>query len=84
MLLAELSNAQKMESLDYPIAALAFVWGVVCLANRKKQAARRLERVSKGELTEAESSKRGRLLTQGGYTLVAIGFGVAISHYLSN
>jgi len=76
--------AAQMEFFDLPMAGLFLAGGVVALAIRKQQAAARLERVKNGEMTEELARKRNRDLSLSGYAFVALGLGIAISHFLSN
>jgi len=83
MLLAATSSANQMALFDIPMAIAAVVGGVAFLSMRKQQAAARAERVRRGEMTEQLARKRNRELLLGGYTFIALGLGIAISHYLS-
>jgi hypothetical protein len=77
------SSAEQMAMFDVPMAIICVIGGVMTLSIRKQQAAARLERVKKGEMTEAVAKRRNRDLSLSGYTFIALGFGIAISHYLS-
>lgn len=83
MLFAATSDPTGMSVFDVPMALMFFVSGVVMLALKKQQAAARLERVKKGEMTESEAKKRNRDWSLIGYTMIVLGLGLTISHYLS-
>jgi hypothetical protein len=83
MLFIAISDAAKIRMFDIPMACMFFVSGVVFLGLRKQQATARLERVRKGEMTEAEAKKRNRDWSLSGYTMIVLGMGLAVSHYLT-
>lgn len=83
LLLTIISDPTGMSIFDIPMAVMSFLGGVVVLGLRKQQATARFERVRKGELTESEAKKRNRDWSLSGYTFIALGLGLAISHYLS-
>ena len=83
LLFTAVSDPTGMSLFDIPMALMFFVSGMVMLGLRKQQAAARLERVKKGELTETEAKKRNRDLSLSGYASIALGLGLAISHYLT-
>jgi hypothetical protein len=72
MILA-ISDAEKLSTLDLPIALLMLAFGVVAISLRKQQAAARLVRVKKGELSEAEAKKNEKIIYWSGYVLTALG-----------
>jgi hypothetical protein len=83
LLFTAISDPTGMSVFDIPMAVMFFVSGLVVLGLRKQQATARFERVKKGELTESEAKKRNRDWSLSGYTFIALGLGLAISHYLS-
>jgi hypothetical protein len=82
-LFTAISDPTGMSMFDLPMAFMSFVGGVVFLSLKKQQARARLERVKKGEMTEAEAKKRNRDWSLSGYTMIVLGLGLAISHYLT-
>jgi hypothetical protein len=73
-----------MKMFDIPASILAILTGVVFLSFRSRLRIATLGQVSKGEITELEARKRSRIFTQVGYTSLAVGVGLAVSHYLTN
>lgn len=84
MLFIAVSDPTGMSRFDIPMAFMFFVSGVALLGLRKQQATARVERVKKGELTESEAKKRNRDWSLAGYAFIALGLGLAISHYLGS
>jgi hypothetical protein len=84
LVISRQSGFEWLSSFDVPMAIMLALSGGFFLGIRKQQAAARLERVKKGELTEEFARKRNRDLSLAGYTLIFAGLGIAVSHYLSN
>ncbi|HWZ95148.1 MAG TPA: hypothetical protein VNW30_08140 [Opitutaceae bacterium] len=78
------SGFEWLSSFDVPMAVMCTLSGCIFLSSRKQQAAARLERVRRGEMTEDLAKRRNRDLTLSGYTLVFAGLGIAVSHFLSS
>jgi hypothetical protein len=78
------SGFEWLSSFDVPMAVMLALSGSFSLGIRKQQAAARLERVRRGEMTEHLAQRRNRDLSLAGYTLILAGLGIAVSHYLSN
>ena len=70
-----------MGKSDLPFALIFFTIGAVLLVLKKQQAAARLERVKKGEITAIEAKQLNRICSLGGYVLIAIGVILALTHY---
>jgi hypothetical protein len=72
-----------MQIFDIPISILSVVTGAIFLAFRRRFCATLPQRVSAGELTEADAKKQSRLFAQVGWTSLFLGVGIAASHFLS-
>ena len=60
-----MTDAEKVQSLDLPLALMTVGWGLYFLARRKKMAAAAQMRVQLGEITVEEAKRNERLIFWG-------------------
>jgi hypothetical protein len=68
-----MTPAEKMQSLDLPVALLLLGVGIGFIVLRKKLDKLRETRVAAGELTAEEARKNEKLTHWGGYLITACG-----------
>ena len=73
MILA-ISDAEKLQMLDLPVALLTLAMGIASIAMRKQQKAARRKRVEKGELSFEEANKKEKTFNLCGN--IALGCGI--------
>ena len=79
--LLAMAKPEAMQVFDLPMAVMFIVTGVIFIAMRKQQAAARMERVKRGELSLVDAQKRDRALSWGAYFITIIGIGLLAAYF---